>query len=124
MDNEQKIGLARQTMLLFLRGLPVDSYFNIIRYGSTYHPLFLSKSITSVYNQTAVEQAERLIQSMAADLGGTELLEPLKYLKNHPPDNDRFRNIFLLTHGEDSNTNEVKQFIQNLQIIAIVFVLV
>ncbi|CAF1202574.1 unnamed protein product [Adineta ricciae] len=107
MNDEQKIDLARQAMLLFLRGLPVDSYFNIIRYGSTYHPLFPNKTISSVYNQTTVEQAEKLIQSMAADLGGTELLEPLKYLKNHPPDNDRFRNIFLLTDGEVSNTNEI-----------------
>ncbi|CAF5152237.1 unnamed protein product [Rotaria sp. Silwood1] len=64
--------------------------------------------MTSVtYNEETAKQAERLFNSMQADFGGTELLAPLQYLKNNPPANDRSRQIFILTDGEVSNTNEV-----------------
>ncbi|UJR07093.1 hypothetical protein I4U23_011381 [Adineta vaga] len=107
MENEQKIGLARQAMLLFVRGLPINSHFNIIRFGSTFQVLFENKAMTTVYNEQTVKQAENLLQSMTADLGGTELLKPLQYLKDHPPMNGRLRRVFLLTDGEVSNTNQV-----------------
>jgi hypothetical protein len=44
---------------------------------------------------------------MQADLGGTELLNPLKWLEEHPPQEGRSRQIFLLTDGEISNVDEV-----------------
>ena len=34
MEDENKIGLARQAMLLFLKSLPVNCHFNILRFGS------------------------------------------------------------------------------------------
>ncbi|CAF3940905.1 unnamed protein product, partial [Adineta steineri] len=40
MDDENKIELARQAMLLFLKSLPVNCYFNIIRFGSDHQGLF------------------------------------------------------------------------------------
>ena len=40
MEDENKIGLARQAMLLFLKSLPVNCHFNIIRFGSEYKSLF------------------------------------------------------------------------------------
>lgn len=72
MDGENKIGLARQAMLLFLKSLPVDCFFNIIRFGSNYKSLF--SDMTVIYNEKNVRQAEQLINSMEADLGGTELV--------------------------------------------------
>ncbi|CAF1146515.1 unnamed protein product [Rotaria sordida] len=36
---------------------------------------------------------------MKADLGGTELLEPLKWLEQHAPTQGQSRQIFLLTDG-------------------------
>lgn len=107
MASEEKLGFARDAILLFVRGLPVHSHFNIIRFGSYFHVLFGNESMTVVYDEQTAEQAERLSRSMEADLGGTELLEPLQYLKNRPPVNGRLRNVFLLTDGEISNTNEV-----------------
>lgn len=75
MDHENKIGLARQAMLLFLKSLPVDCHFNIIQFGNTFKSLF--NDITAVYNNENAQQAEQLISNMKADLGGTELVRSL-----------------------------------------------
>ena len=72
MRDENKIGLARQAMLLFLKSLPFNCHFNIIRFGSQYKTLF--NEITAVYNEINAQQAEQLIKEMQADLGGTELV--------------------------------------------------
>ncbi|CAF3977078.1 unnamed protein product, partial [Rotaria sp. Silwood1] len=105
MQDKNKIELARQAMLLFLKSLPVNCHFNIIRFGSQYKTLF--NEVTAVYNEINAQQAEQLIQQMQADLGGTELLQPLKWLEEHSPGQGRARQIFLLTDGEISNVTEV-----------------
>ncbi|CAF0713764.1 unnamed protein product [Adineta steineri] len=105
MQDENKIGLARQAMLLFFKSLPVNCHFNIIRFGSQYKPLF--NEITAVYNETNAKQAEELIQGIQADLGGTELLRPLQWIEEHPPTQGHARQIFLLTDGEISNVTQV-----------------
>jgi hypothetical protein len=111
MTEDDGIGLARQAMLLFIRSLPLGSHFNIIRFGSRYDILFKSEGSTAIYSERTAKTAEDLTRSMEADFGGTELLEPLKYLKEHPPVQNRSRQIFLLTDGEISNTNEVRYII-------------
>ncbi|CAF1388833.1 unnamed protein product [Rotaria sordida] len=105
MENENKIKLARQAMLLFLKSLPVNCHFNIIRFGSEYESLF--HNITAVYNEENARQADQLINRMHANLGGTELLYPLQWLQENPPNQGRARQIFLLTDGEISNVDEV-----------------
>jgi hypothetical protein len=102
------IGLAKEAMLLFIRSLPVGSHFNIIRFGSNFDILFKNESLTAVYDEKTAKQAENLTRSMEANFGGTELLEPIKHLKNNPPIKGRSRQIFLLTDGEISNTDKVK----------------
>jgi hypothetical protein len=59
-------------MLLFLKSLPVNCHFNIVRFGSEYNSLF--NEITVVYNDENALKAEQLIKNMQADLGGTELV--------------------------------------------------
>ncbi|CAF3589769.1 unnamed protein product [Adineta steineri] len=105
MDDENKIELARQAMLLFLKSLPVNCYFNIIRFGSDHQGLF--SEITAIYNEANAQKAERLTKTMRADFGGTELLSPLQWLDKNPPIQGRARQIFLLTDGEVSNVDEV-----------------
>ena len=110
MTTEKRIELARDAMLLFIRSLPVGVHFNIIRFGSTYQMLFNSTTtlMTLVYNESTAKQAEDFARTIQADLGGTELLEPLKYLKDHPPAHSQSRQVFILTDGEISNTNQVQ----------------
>jgi hypothetical protein len=75
MGDENKIGLARQAMLLFLKSLPVNCHFNIVRFGTAHQALF--KEITVVYNEENTQKAEQLTKNMKADLGGTELVSIL-----------------------------------------------
>jgi len=119
MQDENKIGLARQAMILFLKSLPINCEFNIIRFGSTYQPLF--SQITKQYNEENVKQAEQLISSMSADLGGTELLKPLEWLHNQSPAINHSRQIFLLTDGEISNVNEVMDLCRTMSTSSRIF---
>jgi hypothetical protein len=113
MRDDDKIGLARKAMLLFLKSLPVDCHFNIIRFGSSFSSLF-SDQVTREYNEDSMRQAESLIKSMGADLGGTELLEPLRWLKKNQPPSGCVRQIFLLTDGEVSNVDEVTNLCRDM----------
>ncbi|CAF2923773.1 unnamed protein product [Rotaria sp. Silwood2] len=105
MEDENKIGLAREAMLLFLKSLPVNCHFNIIRFGSNHEALFKEK--TAIYNEENAQKAEQLINNLRANLGGTELLRPLNWLEQRSPEQGRARQVFLLTDGEISNVNEV-----------------
>ena len=77
MEDEGKIGLARQAMLLFLKSLPVNCQFNIVRFGSRHQTLF--DDITAVYDEKNANKAEKLTNGMKADLGGTELVSILSF---------------------------------------------
>ncbi|CAF1392101.1 unnamed protein product [Rotaria sordida] len=65
------------------------------------------RQVTQEYNKKTMHQAESLIKSMKADLGGTELLEPLQWLQKSKPPAGCVRQIFLLTDGEVSNVDQV-----------------
>ena len=119
MDGENKIGLARQAMLLFLKSLPMNCHFNIIRFGSEYQHLF--NDITAIYDDETAQQAEKLINKMTANLGGTELLRPLQWLEEHPPIQDHSRQIFLLSDGEISNVDEVLNLCRSMATSARIF---
>ena len=114
MVSADQIGLAKKALLVFVRSLPVGSHFNIIRFGTHFDVLFKGELLTTVYNETTAKKAENLTRSMAADFGGTELLNPLQYLKDRPPIRGRSRQIFLLTDGEISNTAEVIELCQSM----------
>ncbi|CAF3386301.1 unnamed protein product [Rotaria sp. Silwood2] len=105
MDSENKIEVARQTLELFLKSLPVGCHFNIIRFGSEHKTLF--NDVTVIYNEDNVQKAQQLTKNMTADLGGTELMKPFQWLEEHPPTQGHSRQIFLLTDGEISNVNQV-----------------
>ncbi|CAM4783886.1 unnamed protein product [Rotaria magnacalcarata] len=105
MGGENKISYVREAMVVFLRSLPIDCHFNIIRFGSNYESLF--EESTVIYNEENVKKAEQLIEKMEANMGGTELLQPLKWLAQNAPGQGRGRQIFLLTDGEISNVSEV-----------------
>ncbi|CAF2783362.1 unnamed protein product [Rotaria sp. Silwood2] len=96
---------SRQAMLVFLKNLPVDCYFNIIHFGTQYKSLL--REITTIYNEENSQKAEQLITKMKVDLGGTELMGPLQWIEQHSPNQGRARQIFLPTDGEISNVTAV-----------------
>ncbi|CAF1376753.1 unnamed protein product [Rotaria sordida] len=112
MADENKIELVREAMLIFLKSLPINCYFNIIRFGSDYESLFEKRTV--IYNEENVRKAETLIEQMKANMGGTELLQPLQWLEQQAPDQGRGRQIFLLTDGEISNVSEVLELCRSM----------
>ncbi|XP_029373024.1 von Willebrand factor A domain-containing protein 5A-like isoform X2 [Echeneis naucrates] len=101
---ETRIGSARDTLLLLLKSLPMGCYFNVYSFGSSYQHIF-PKSVE--YSDQTLEEAVKKVEEMTADLGGTEILQPLKHIYNQPCIPKQPRQLFVFTDGEVSNTKEV-----------------
>ncbi|XP_016534466.1 von Willebrand factor A domain-containing protein 5A-like, partial [Poecilia formosa] len=72
---ETRISSAKDTLLLLLKSLPMGCYFNIYSFGSSFEHIFP----TSVeYSEKTMKEALEKVEKMEADLGGTEILRPLK----------------------------------------------
>ncbi|KAM9452423.1 von Willebrand factor A domain-containing protein 5A-like isoform 4-T11 [Salvelinus alpinus] len=106
---QDRIGSARDTLLLLLKSLPMGCYFNIIGFGSSYESFF-PKSVE--YSQKTMDEALQKVKAMRADLGGTEILQPLKHIYSQPCLPDQPRQLFLFTDGEVGNTKEVLDLVK------------
>ncbi|KAK8373589.1 hypothetical protein O3P69_014983 [Scylla paramamosain] len=105
----QKIESARATLLLFLKSLPLGCLFNVVSFGSSFSVLF--KKGSRVYSETTLREACQLQAAMKADMGGTEILAPLKDIYDKPPTPGYSRQILLITDGEVSNVDQVKKLV-------------
>jgi len=104
---EYNMDLLRAMMTAFLQELPQNALFNIVSFGSTYQLLFPS---AVPYNDDNLIKAHILFQKMDADLGGTELQQPLQTLFNTPT--ELYRNVFVLTDGEITNTYAILDMVR------------
>ncbi|CAM5157170.1 unnamed protein product, partial [Eretmochelys imbricata] len=70
-----------ETLVLLLKSLPLGCYFNIYGFGSEFES-FYPQSVENT-QQTKAESLQRL-QLLQANLGGTEILEPLRAVYRSP----------------------------------------
>uniref|UniRef100_A0AAQ5Z4E6 von Willebrand factor A domain-containing protein 5A-like n=1 Tax=Amphiprion ocellaris TaxID=80972 RepID=A0AAQ5Z4E6_AMPOC len=103
-EQETRISSARDTLLLLLKSLPMGCYFNIYSFGSSYEHIF-PQSVE--YSEKSMEEALKKVKGMEADLGGTEILEPLKHIYSQRCIPSQPRQLFVFTDGEVGNTKEV-----------------
>jgi hypothetical protein len=101
------ITLVIQALKVFLKSLPVGVKFNICSFGSSYSFLW-EKSVT--YSQQTLDEAIRHAESLTANLGGTEMLAPLRgtieqRYKDMPLD------VILLTDGEVWNQHNLFDYL-------------
>ncbi|XP_061682659.1 von Willebrand factor A domain-containing protein 5A-like [Syngnathoides biaculeatus] len=108
-QSETRISSARDTLLLLLKSLPMGCYFNIYSFGSTFQHVF-PKSVE--YSETTLEDALKKVERMAADLGGTEILQPLRSIYSQPCVPAQPRQLFVFTDGEVMNTKEVTSLVK------------
>ena len=94
-------GRSLRLLIYKLKSIPPGCSFNIIGFGSSHTSLF-RESVS--YNQENLEYAIRHAESLQADLGGTELLSPLKHIFSQRLLPGLPRQIFVLTDGSVSNT--------------------
>ena len=97
---------AKNALQLFLRSLNENIYFNIVSFGDSYKKLFPTSKL---YSQSTLNTAKAEVDKFDADLGGTNILDPLTDVLRSPfLLNDRCpRQLFIVTDGEVSNTRKV-----------------
>jgi len=69
-----RINKAKEALILFLKSLPTDSYFNIISFGSNCTKLY---NMSQIYSTETLKLSINEIEKMSADMGGTEIMKPL-----------------------------------------------
>ena len=98
---------ASECLDLFIRSLPVNSYFNIIRFGSSFEKLF---DTSAQYNETNINKALELASNLRANLGGTNIYSPLKDIYDQPNEHGQ-RQVFIMTDGEVRDAAEVIELV-------------
>jgi uncharacterized protein YegL len=99
-----RIAQAKEALVLFLKSLPEDSFFNVVSFGSSSQRMF---GVSVRNTQSNVEAAFGKLTVMSADLGGTEIYQPLSNLLKEKVHEGYPRHVFLLTDGNVSNTEGV-----------------
>ena len=107
-----RIQMAKESLIYFLKSLPnTNSKFNIISFGSTYEKVF--DNFVEI-TEDNINNAIDISNKFDADLGGTELLEPLIYINNCLTENSKPTRVFILTDGAVFNTDECLSMIENI----------
>jgi hypothetical protein len=70
----EPIEKAKEALILFLKSLPIDTYFQVVSFGSGSENMFDKSQKNS---NESITKAVELIQSIGADMGGTEIYAPL-----------------------------------------------
>ncbi|KAB0400553.1 hypothetical protein E2I00_002777 [Balaenoptera physalus] len=108
--NGTNIHRVKDAMLVALKSLMPACLFNVIGFGSTFKTLFPS---SQTYNEESLAKACDNIQRMQADMGGTDILSPLKWLIRQPALRGHPRLLFLITDGAVHNTGKVLELVRN-----------
>ncbi|MBI5491261.1 MAG: VWA domain-containing protein [Deltaproteobacteria bacterium] len=98
----ESIEEARNALLLCLRSLEEGDRFNIVGFGSDFEMLF-PESVP--YSQKTLDEATAHVQAIDAEMGGTEIMQPLRKVLTEAP-GSLPRQILLLTDGEVGNERE------------------
>ena len=99
----QSMELAKEALQVFLHSLPANSYFNIVIFGSSYQVLFPEGSRR--YDDLTLKDAKVSAAGISANLGGTEILQPLEHILKQPLLARHPRQVFVLTDGQVSNSS-------------------
>ena len=95
----KSIELVKQGLLLLIQSLPPNSYFQLIGFGSTFKK-YNEEAVE--YNKENVENIIDIINSLDANMGGTNINSPLEsiYSDRSYSKINLSKHIFLLTDGQ------------------------
>ena len=95
---------VRNALQLCLRSMIAGCRFNIVGFGSSHESLF---SEMRSYDQQSLDEANRHVSELRANLGGTEILAPLQFALEQPRHHELPRQVVVLTDGHVTNTDAV-----------------
>jgi hypothetical protein len=103
--NGLKMMRAKDAVKIFLKSLPVGCRFNVVKFGSKFE--FLKDQYFMLYCESTLNMANAWVDRMDADMGGTELLQPLQALFSMPLNTGcRARKVFIITDGQISDVEK------------------
>ncbi|XP_056315206.1 von Willebrand factor A domain-containing protein 5A isoform X2 [Danio aesculapii] len=106
---QMRIESARDTLLLLLKSLPLGCYFNIYGFGSSFQAFFPQSVL---YSEQTLQEALQRVKLMRANLGGTEILQPLQHIYSQACVPEHPRQLFIFTDGEVWNTRELLDLVR------------
>ena len=106
------IELVKDSLLLFIQSLPKGSFFQLIGFGSNFKKYNQSPF---EYNKENVDNIINLIKNLKADLGGTNITNPLTEIFNDDSYSkiNLSKNLLLLTDGYVENIEECFNLIES-----------
>ncbi|EAR96089.2 von willebrand factor type A domain protein (macronuclear) [Tetrahymena thermophila SB210] len=108
-----KMELAKESLIFFLKSLPVGSIYNIISFGSTCEIMF-DQSVQ--FNDQNVQNSIQQIDQFSANLGGTNVSKALEHVYLNLFDQYGLRKkIFIITDGEFTDRNETQELVNAYQ---------
>lgn len=110
MSTGKRIEMAKQALIFFIQSLPEGSKFNIVSYGNDYELMFELGSVDFVDEN--ISKCYQQLEDFSADMGGTNILEPLEYILNTEKFKGLNRNIFLITDGCVYNSHQMYKMIE------------
>ena len=83
---------AKRALAITIKQLPSDSKFNIVSFGSRHNFCYPAYQDMNTDN---LQKALKYIENMQADMGGTEILDPLQDIMRTEP--SKLRHILVFT---------------------------
>ena len=103
---------VKETLIIFLKSLPINSYFQLITFNSTFS---LINQEPLNYTNENISNLINVISNLFAQ-GGTDCCSPLEYITNNYLNlYEKFKvmkNVIILTDGETEKSEECFQIIQ------------
>ena len=104
-----QIDNARRALELLLNSLPMDCYFNIYGFGSTWRR-FYRDSVK--YSKETFNESKSMVKHIQADMGGTEMNAVLEAIFDSEKREGYDRKIMLLTDGEVWDLDSVFKIVE------------
>ena len=77
MGSNNRMGMARDALSMFIRSLPKNSSFTLISFGSNYSSTKIAGRTVINFNDETKNYALEQIKTFRDDFGGTEIVQPL-----------------------------------------------
>ncbi|KAF2076820.1 hypothetical protein CYY_001848 [Polysphondylium violaceum] len=99
---------AKTALDIIMRSLNENCKFNIYCFGSNFNKCF---EHSRLYDDESLTEANNYISNIDADMGGTELFQPIKEILQQEYDQEYPRQLFILTDGCVSSRDELIKYV-------------